>query len=134
MNILYYDKNISYEDLNDLWDYIKDKCEDDTLLFLPNSVQLLTNASAEELFNIADKIVVALEKIKQERPEEYKKAYDNRMIVVRDQQWKEVINRANKNKKKKSICDDCTAKSGCNDEERGHKEKCVWHSTNPGGI
>ena len=42
----------------------------------------------------------------------------------------------NEKKKEKtvSICDNCTAKSWCNDKERGHKAKCVWHSTNPGGI
>lgn len=134
MNILYYDESISAHDLNELWKNIRSQFPEDGLLFLPNSVQLLTDVSAEELFNIADKIAVALEKIKQEQPEEYKKAYNNRMIMVRDQQWKEVINRVNKKQKKKSVCDDCTAKSGCNDEERGHKEKCVWHSTNPGGI
>ena len=92
MNILYYDKNISYEDLNDLWDYIKDKCQEDTLLFLPNSVQLLTSASAEELFDIGDKIVAALEKIKEERPEEYQQADKNRMIGFSDKKWKEILN------------------------------------------
>ena len=91
MNILYYDKNISYEDLNDLWKYLKDKYSEDTLLFLPNNVQLLIDASAEQLFNIGDKIGVALEKIKEERPEEYEKAYNNRMVTIRDKQWKEII-------------------------------------------
>ena len=90
MNILYYDKNISYENLNDLWKYLKDKCLEDTL-FLPNSVQLLADASAEQLFDIGDKISVALEKIKEERPEEYEKAYNNRMATIRDKQWKEII-------------------------------------------
>ena len=91
MNILYYDKNMSYEQLNDLWLHLKDKYPEDTLLFLPNSVQLLIDASAEQLFDIGDKIGVALEKIKEERPEEYEKAYNNRMITIRDKQWKEVV-------------------------------------------
>ena len=82
---------MSYEQLNDLWLHLKDKYPEDTLLFLPNSVQLLIDASAEQLFDIGDKIGVALEKIKEERPEEYEKAYNNRMITIRDKQWKEVV-------------------------------------------
>ena len=91
MNILYYDENISYEYLNDLWSHLKDKYPEDTLLFLPNSVRLLTDVSAEQLFNISDQIWVALEKIREERPEEYQKAYDNRLAVIRDKQWKEAM-------------------------------------------
>ena len=51
-------------------------------------------------FDIGDKIGVALEKIKKERPEEYEKAYNNRMVILRDKQWKEVIKQQNKNQKK----------------------------------
>lgn len=91
MNILYYDENISYEHLNDLWSHIKEKYPEDALLFLPSSVQLLMNASAEQLFDIGDKIGVALEKIKEERPEEYEKAYNNRIVTIRDKQWREVV-------------------------------------------
>ena len=91
MNILYYDESITYEHLNALWLHIKDKYPEDDLLFLPNSVQFLINVSAEQLFDIGDKIGVALEKIKEERPEEYEKAYNNRMVTIRDKQWKEVV-------------------------------------------
>ena len=91
MNILYYDENIGYEYLNDLWLLLKDKYPEGTLLFLPNSVRLLIDASAEQLFDIGDKIGVALEKIKEEKPEEYEKAYNNRMITIRDKQWNEVV-------------------------------------------
>jgi 5'-deoxynucleotidase YfbR-like HD superfamily hydrolase len=103
MNILYYDENIGYEHLNDLWKHLKDTYPEDTLLFLPNTVQLLIDASAEQLFDVGDKISVALEKIKEERPEEYKKAYDNRMVTIRDKQWREVVNKQIEahNKKKK---------------------------------
>ena len=103
MNILYYDENMSCEHLDALWNHLKDKYPEDALLFLPNSVQLLTDASAEQLFDIGDKISVALAKIKEERPEEYKAAYNNRMIMIRDQQWKEAINQSHnkiKNNKK----------------------------------
>ena len=82
---------MSYEHLNDLWLHLKETYPEDTLLFLPNSVQLLIDASAEQLFDIGDKIGVALEKIKEERPEEYERAYNNRMITIRDKQWKEVV-------------------------------------------
>jgi hypothetical protein len=102
MNILYYDENISYEHLNALWLHIKDKYPEDALLFLPNSVQFLINVSAEQLFDIGDKIGVALEKIKEERPEEYEKAYNNRMVTIRDKQWKEIIEQQNKLLKKKT--------------------------------
>ena len=95
MNILYYDENITYEHLDALWHHIKDKYPEEALLFLPNSVQLFINASAEQLFDIGDKIGVALEKIKEERPEEYEQAYNNRMVILRDKQWKEVINKQN---------------------------------------
>ena len=101
MNILYYDKNMSYEDLNDLWTHLKDKYPEDTLLFLPNSVQLLIDVSAEQLFDVGDKIGVALEKIKEERPEEYEKAYNNRMATIRDKQWKEIIKKQIKAHNKK---------------------------------
>ena len=102
MNILYYDENISYEYLDDLWNHLKDKYPEGTLLFLPNSVRLLIDASAEQLLNISDQIWVALEKIREERPEEYKKAYDNRLAVIRDKQWKEAMDQAhNKTKNKK---------------------------------
>jgi hypothetical protein len=100
MNILYYDENISYEHLNDLWSHLKDKYPEDTLLFLPNSVRLLTDASAEQLFDIADKIAIALDKIKEERPEEYEKAYNNRMVIHRDEQWRKVIKKAEEIRKK----------------------------------
>ena len=102
MNILYYDENITYEHLDALWHHIKDKYPEEALLFLPNSVQLLINTSAEQLFDIGDKIWGALEKIREERPEEYQKAYDNRLAVIRDKQWKEAMEQArNKTKNHK---------------------------------
>ena len=91
MNILYYDDKIPLEEIYDIWKSIKVKLPEEELLALPNSTQLLINVPAEELFNIGDKISIALEKIKEERPEEYDKAYNNRMVTIRDKQWKEVI-------------------------------------------
>ena len=95
MNILYYDDKIPLEEIYDIWQGIKAKLPEEELLALPSSTQLLINIPAEDLFNIGDKIGVALEKIKEERPEEYEKAYNNRMVILRDKQWKEVIKQQN---------------------------------------
>ena len=100
MNILYYDESTPANYLYDLWDNLRPRFPEGELLFLPNSTKLLTDVSAEELFNIGDKIGVALAKIKEERPEEYEKAYNNRMVILRDEQWKKVIKQQNENRKK----------------------------------
>ena len=137
MNILYYDDTLPLDVIYDIWQSIKINLPEEELLALPNSTQLLINIPAEDLFNIGDKIWVALEKIREERPEEYQQAYNNRMATIRDKQWKEAMDQAynkTKNKKPAMVCDDCTAKNSCRDEECGKKTKCVWHSTNPGGI
>ena len=102
MNILYYDDKIPLEEIYDIWKSIKAKMPEEELLALPSSTQLLINIPAEDLFYIGDKIGVALEKIKEERPEEYEKAYNNRMITIRDKQWKEIIEQQNKLLKKKT--------------------------------
>lgn len=121
-------------DLQPIWETIKPMFPEGELLFLPNSVQLLIDVPAEILFDIGDKIGVALEKIKEERPEEYKKAYNNRMAIIRDRQWKDAINKANKkHKKKKCVCDECTV-INCPNYDENRKEKCEWFSKNPGGI
>ena len=91
MNILYYDKTMDLCDLEPLWKIMKPMFPEGDLLFLPNSVQLLTDVPAEFLFDIGDKIGIALEKIKEKRPEEYEKAYNNRMVTIRDKQWEEVL-------------------------------------------
>lgn len=95
MNILYYDDKIPLDAVYDIWKSIKTSLPEEELLALPSSTQLLINVPAEELFNIGDKIAVALERIKEERPEEYQKAYDNRIVEIRDRQWKEIINKIN---------------------------------------
>ena len=91
MNILYYDDKIPLEEIYDIWKSIRVKLPEEELLVLPNSFQLLINVPAEDLFSIGDKIWVALEKIREERPEEYRKAYDSRLAVIRDKQWKEAM-------------------------------------------
>jgi hypothetical protein len=61
------------------------------VIAVPSSVDLMIEATAEALFSIGDQIWVALEKIREERPEEYRKAYANRLAVIRDEQWKEAM-------------------------------------------
>ena len=91
MNILYYDESTPADYLYDLWENLKPRFPEGELLFLPSSVKLLMDVSAEELFSAGDQIWVALEKIREERPEEYRKAHDNRLAVIRDKQWKEAM-------------------------------------------
>ena len=93
MNILYYDKRTSVSDLYDLWEHVKTLFPEGELLFLPNSVQLLTDVSAEQLFSIGERISAALAIIKEERPEEYKAAYNKQIAVIRDEQWKKMLNK-----------------------------------------
>lgn len=78
----------------------KTACQKRSYWPCPTVTQLLINIPAEDLFYIGDKIGVALEKIKEERPEEYEKAYNNRMVILRDKQWKEIIKQQNENRKK----------------------------------
>ena len=103
MNILYYDESTPADYLYDLWENLKPRFPEGELLFLPNSVKLFIDASAEELFSVGDQIWAALEKIKEERPDEYEKAHNNRMIVLRDEQWKKTIKKAEENQKKGNI-------------------------------
>lgn len=91
MNILYYDDKIPLDEIYDVWQGIKVHLPEEELLALPSSTQLLIDVPAEELFNIGDKIAVALEKIKEERPEEYRQAYKNKMTTFRDKQRKETL-------------------------------------------
>lgn len=95
MNVIQYDDNFNAEDLWALVKTIHETYPDFECLYIPKSVTLMENLNAEDLFAIIDRIWVALEKIKEERPEEYKKAHDNRMITIRDKQWKEVIKKQN---------------------------------------
>ena len=91
MNVIQYDDNCCVEDLWALAKTIDETYPNFEYLCVPKSVSLMENLNAEDLFAIGDKIWVALEKIREERPEEYKKAYNNRIATIRDEQWKEVI-------------------------------------------
>lgn len=72
MNILYYDhEKYSFEELTSLGAYLKDSGID--FIAIPKDCQLLTEIGAEELFNLNDKIVAALNIVKEERPEEFQK-------------------------------------------------------------
>jgi cobalamin biosynthesis Mg chelatase CobN len=101
MTIIKYDENVNIHDLIEIGEVMRDRGYD--VIAIPNSVDLMIEATAEELFSVGDKIWAALEKIREERSEEYKKAYDNRLAVIRDRQWKKAMDQAykkTKNKKK----------------------------------
>lgn len=73
MNILYYEADkIKYEQLYDIAKFVNNQLGE--TIFLPNSTHLLINANAYELIHVMEQLCDALEKIKEERPEEYKQA------------------------------------------------------------
>ena len=73
MNILYYEANrIKYDELYNISKFVNDKLGE--TIFLPNSTHLLVNANACELIHAMEQLCNALEKIKEERPEEYQRA------------------------------------------------------------
>ena len=93
MTVIKYDENVNIHDLIEIGEAMRDRGYD--VIAVPSSVDLMVEATAEALFDISDLIWVALEKIKEERPEEYEKAYNNRMVTIRDKQWKEAIKKQN---------------------------------------
>ena len=73
MNILYYEADkIKYEQLCDIAKFVNNELGE--TIFLPNSTHLLVDANAYELIRVMEQLCNALEKIKEERPEEYKQA------------------------------------------------------------
>ena len=75
MTVIKYDENVNIHDLIEIGEAMRDRGYD--VIAVPSSVDLMVEATAEMLFGISDQIWVALEKIREERPEEYKKAYNN---------------------------------------------------------
>ena len=100
MNIFTYDETINIYQLIALRDYFMKKFPEQEFLFVPKGVEWMSEGSAEYLFDLIDKLSVAVLKIKEERPEEYAEAEKNRITTIRDKQWKDAINKANKNQKK----------------------------------
>lgn len=91
MNIIQFDSTISLEILQETFLQIKKEHPDIECIAVPKGISFMADIDAETLFQFADNIAVALEKIKEERPEEYQQAYNNRMVIFRDKQWKEVV-------------------------------------------
>lgn len=94
MNIIQYDDTFSCDELWALAKTIHETYPDFECLYIPKSITVMENIGAEDLYALVDKIWVALEKIREERPEEYRKAYDNRLAIIRDKQWKEAMDQA----------------------------------------
>ena len=129
MNILYYNEETPLELLPQIVRALREKLDAETIA-IPNSTHLLINANAEELFALMDKTIVALDIIKEERPEEYKAAARHRYRERIHKAFQKILSED----KKKCLCDNCTAATSCNFEDRGRRTKCEWYSTNPGGI
>lgn len=88
MNILYYDADkIIYDQLCDIAKFVNNELGE--TIFLPNSTHLLINANACELIHVMEQLCGALEKIKEERPEEYKQAKEISTVET----WKRIMER-----------------------------------------
>lgn len=97
MNILYYEAGkISYEQLCDIAKFVNKELGE--TIFLPNSTHLLVDANACELIHVMEQLCNALEKIKEERPEEYQRAKEISTVET----YKRIIER-NKHGKEKDI-------------------------------
>ena len=99
MNIIQFDETIDMETLYEVCKAIKESYPELEFIAVPKGIDFMTDINAEQLFDIVDKLSVALAKIKEERPEEYHRAYKERVWQYRDKQWKDAINKANKNNK-----------------------------------
>jgi hypothetical protein len=90
MNILYYEADkINYEHLCDIAKFVNNELGE--TIFLPNSTHLLVNANACELIHVMEQLCDALEKIKEERPEEYQRAKEISTVET----YKRIIERKN---------------------------------------
>ena len=99
MNIIQFDETIDIETLYEIYQIIREKYPDLEFIAVPKGIDFMMDVNAEQLLDILDKLSVALAKIKEERPEEYHRAYKERVWQYRDKQWKDAINKANKNNK-----------------------------------
>ena len=95
MNILYYDAaEIKYNKLYDIVKFVNNELG--KTVCLPNSTHLIVNANACELIHAMEQLCDALEKIKEERPEEYQRAKEISTVET----YKRIIERNNHGKEK----------------------------------
>jgi hypothetical protein len=95
MNILYYDADkIKYEQLYDIVKFVNRELGE--TICLPNSTHLLVKTNASELIHAIEQLCNALEKIKEERPEEYQRAKEISTVET----YKRIIERNNHGKEK----------------------------------
>ena len=102
MNIITYDKTIDIHQLIALRDYFMKEFPEQEFLFVPKGIEWMSEGSAEYLFDLIDKLSVAVLKIKEERPEEYAEAEKNRITAIRDKQWEEALRRQNETHHKRN--------------------------------
>ena len=140
MNILYFNKDTDLDVLYDIKMMLRDNGSD--LLILPDTTHLMVDVPVEHLFDAMDRICLAIETIRKERPEEYTEAKNHcwyellrTKLKERDKEWtKEVERIGGRVRKQKNLCDTCTVPRPCPDDNGEPKEKCIWYSRNPGGI
>lgn len=90
MNILYYDADkIKCEQLYEISKFVNRELGE--TICLPNSTHLLVNANACELIHVMEQLADALEKIKEERPEEYQRAKEISTVET----YKRIMERKN---------------------------------------
>ena len=79
MNIIQFDETIDMETLYEIHKMIKENYPNLEFIAVPKGIDFMTDVNAEQLFDIVDKLSIALAKIKEERPEEYHRAYKERI-------------------------------------------------------
>lgn len=86
MNLLYYDTKYDYKTLYEVCKVLKEELNAEVIA-IPKDCQFIVDASAEDLFGLADKIMAALQIIKEERPEEFRQA----MRMRQYERFREVV-------------------------------------------
>ena len=90
MNILYYEADkINFKQLCDVAEVVNNELGE--TIVLPNSTHLLVSANAYELIRVMEQLCNALEKIKEERPEEYQQAKEMSTVET----WRRIMERKN---------------------------------------
>lgn len=98
MNILYYSKDTDLDVLYEVGMMLKDNGI--RVIALPDTTHLMVDVPVEHLFDAMDRICLAIETIRKERPEEYAEAKNHRWYELvyeklkeRDAEWTKEVER-----------------------------------------
>jgi hypothetical protein len=98
MNILYFNKDTDFEELRDIVMMLNE--HGIKTIALPDNTHLMVDMPAEHLFDVMDRVSLALEYIRKERPEEYAEAKNHRWYELvheklkeRDEEWTKEVER-----------------------------------------